>query len=74
MLSVRPCIVSTPATRYSSDWTACSSEECARWSLKALGIVKATAGHWTHSLQSTIAEILGEDLTRYIANMKLKDI
>ena len=51
--------MSTAGTNYTKDPMACSSEECARWSLKALGKTSNTAGHWKHIVQSWFTLIIG---------------
>jgi len=59
VISCRPCIVSSAGTNYTSDAMSCTSEDCARGTLKALGKIDVTEGHWTHVLQSWSSTILG---------------
>ena len=74
ILDCLPAIVSTAGTGYKDDPLSCTSEQCARWSLKALGKVTSTAGYWTHTVQLWIVSLLGEHVARYFANIKLNDV
>ena len=74
ILSCIPAIVSTAGTNHSKDPLACSSEQCARWTLKALGKTDYTYGHLTHIFQSWLSITMGESLSRWFANMKSGDV
>ena len=50
---------------------AVTSEQCVRWTLKALGKVDYTAGHWKHIFQSWGVLLMGENLTRLLAHKKM---
>ncbi len=69
-----PAIVSTAGTKQSTDPFACSSENCARWTLKALGKTESTAGHYSHIFQSWLVTIGGDTFSRWMANWKLDSI
>ena len=74
MLDCVPAIVSTAGTKYTSDPFSCTAEQCASWTLKALGKTDYTAGHWTHTLQSWMTSILGATISRWFANLKVDDV
>lgn len=69
-----PAIVSTAGTNFTKDPLSCTAEQCAQWSLKALGKTDYTAGHWTHTVQSWLTMVAGETITRWVANKKLRDV
>lgn len=74
VVSCRPCIVSTAATKDSKDFTACSAESCALGTLKALGRVDHTEGSFYHVVQTWMIHILGNHLTRMFGRAKLERI
>lgn len=74
ILDCVPAIVSTAGTNYTKDPFSCTSEQCARWTLKALGKTKSTPGHWTHIFQFWFVSLIGEDIARWIAQLKYEDV
>ena len=59
IISCVPAIVSTAGTNYTKDPFSCTSEQCARWTLKALGKTNSTSGHWTHIFQFWLVNLIG---------------
>ena len=53
---------------------ACSAQQCASWTLKALGKTDSTSGHWIHTVQSWFVLLAGETLVQKIGNQKLQDL
>ncbi len=74
ILDCAPGIVSTAGTNYTKDEWSCTSEECARWALKALGKTDYTAGHWKHTMQEWMVGMLGDTITLWFGEKKLKDV
>lgn len=64
-------MVTTAATNYTKDWTSIMPRDCARGTLKALGKVEVTSGHWFHTLQAWLSTILGEKITRAFIDAKI---
>ena len=62
VLSVCPCAVSTPLTRYTSQHHAITPEQCANGSLKWLGRSDQTSGHLIHNLQRWAMDLVPQRL------------
>ena len=57
-LSVRPALVTTPLTRGTQSFLHVNKNQCAAGSLRSLGHLSWTSGHWWHELQALPMELL----------------
>ena len=69
ILSSTPNLVSTPLTRNAKTLLHINKNQTAKGTLKDLGHVKTTYGHWSHHLQGTVTECVEDTyILQFIIN------